>query len=105
MSLQYGELRPLAAEIVSLVWSTPANFNGFRVSLRYCSDVAQRKPTKLCTTFGRVLAWYNIYTFSGVLPRNGILQVQHSVCVQVLRSPILAALSSSSSSTIFLTWP
>jgi len=31
MSLQYGELRPLAAEIVSLVWGTPANFNGFRV--------------------------------------------------------------------------
>jgi len=30
MSLQYGELRP-AAEIVSLVWGTPANFNGFRV--------------------------------------------------------------------------
>jgi len=31
MSLQYGELWPLAAEIVSLVWGTPANFNGFRV--------------------------------------------------------------------------
>ena len=28
---QYGELRPLAAEIVSLVWVTPGNFNGFRV--------------------------------------------------------------------------
>jgi len=28
MSAQYGEL---AAEIVSLVWGTPANFNGFRV--------------------------------------------------------------------------
>jgi len=29
---QYGELRPtIAAEIVSLVWSTPGNFNGFRV--------------------------------------------------------------------------
>jgi len=28
MSLQYGEL---AAEIGSLVWGTPANFNGFRV--------------------------------------------------------------------------
>jgi len=28
MSLQYGE-RPLAAEIVSLVWDTPSNFNGF----------------------------------------------------------------------------
>jgi len=31
MSLQYGELRLLAAEIVSLVWGTPENFNGFRV--------------------------------------------------------------------------
>jgi len=45
---------PLVAEIGSLVWGTPANFNGFR----YCSDVAQRKPTKLCTIclFGRLLA-------------------------------------------------
>ena len=32
MSPQYGELRPIVAdEIVSLVWGTPANFNGFRV--------------------------------------------------------------------------
>jgi len=32
MSLQYAELRPkLVAEILSLVWGTPANFNGFRV--------------------------------------------------------------------------
>jgi len=31
MSPQYGELRPTAAEIVSLVWGTPANFNCFRV--------------------------------------------------------------------------
>jgi len=31
MSLQYSELGPLAAEIASLVWGTPANFNGFRV--------------------------------------------------------------------------
>ena len=30
MPLQYGELRTLAAEIVLLVWSTQANFNGFR---------------------------------------------------------------------------
>jgi len=31
MHPQYGELRPtIAAEIVSLVWGTPANFNGFR---------------------------------------------------------------------------
>jgi len=25
------ELGPLAAEVVSLVWGTPANFNGFRI--------------------------------------------------------------------------
>jgi len=31
MSLRYDELGLLAAEIVSLVWGTPANFNGFRV--------------------------------------------------------------------------
>jgi len=31
MSPQYGELGPLMAGIVSLVWGTPANFNGFRV--------------------------------------------------------------------------
>jgi len=31
MSPQYGELGPLTAEIVLLVWGTPANFNGFRV--------------------------------------------------------------------------
>jgi len=31
MSLQYGELGSLAAEIVPLVWGTPANFNGFRI--------------------------------------------------------------------------
>jgi len=31
MSLQYGELGPLAAEICWRVWGTPANFNRFRV--------------------------------------------------------------------------
>ena len=31
MSAQYGELGPLAAEIVLLVWGTPGNFNSFRV--------------------------------------------------------------------------
>jgi len=35
MTLQCGELCLLAAEIVSLVWGTPANFNGFRVSAAF----------------------------------------------------------------------
>jgi len=51
---------PLTAEIGSVVWGTPANFNGFAFWLRYCSDVAERKPTKLCTMFGRLLRWYTI---------------------------------------------
>jgi len=58
---------PLAAEIGSGVWSTQANFNGFCVCLRYCSDVAHRRPTKLCTMFDRLLGWYTIYTLSGAL--------------------------------------
>jgi len=31
MTLQYGELRPTSGWDLSLVWGTPANFNGFRV--------------------------------------------------------------------------
>ena len=38
----------LAAEIVSLVWASQLIWTPFASWLRYCSDVAQRKPTKLC---------------------------------------------------------
>ena len=55
---------PLAAEICWWVWGTPANFASWQ---RYCSDFAQRRPTKLCTLFGRVLRCYTIYTFLGAL--------------------------------------
>ena len=36
-------------------------------SLCYCSDVAQWRPTKLCTMFGHLMDWYSAYTFSGAL--------------------------------------
>jgi len=39
MSLQYGELSPLTAEICWRVWSTPTNFNGFRVFLLHSTLV------------------------------------------------------------------
>ena len=43
--------------------------------------------------FGRLLGWYTIYTFWGLSPASGkFRQVQNSLRVQVLRSPILAAL-------------
>jgi len=46
---------------------------GFVSWLHYCSDVAYRRPTKLCTIFGRLVGWYTIYTFWGLLPPDGIL--------------------------------
>jgi len=40
----------------------------------YCTDVAQRSSTKLCTMFGRLLGLVHyIYFFWGLLPPNGIL--------------------------------
>jgi len=82
---------PLAAEIGPVVWDTPANFNGFHVWQRYCSDVAQPKPTKLCTVFGRYLGWYTTYIFGGSCPIPEFCQVHNSPCIQVLPSRILAA--------------
>jgi len=58
----------------------------------YCSNVAHRRPTKPCTMFGHLLDCCIIYTFSGLLPLTEFCQVQTSLCIQVLRSPILAAL-------------
>jgi len=61
MSSQHGELWPTNA------WDRLASLghrNKFQqVSLRYCTDVAQRKSTKLCTMFGRLMGSYTIYTF------------------------------------------
>jgi len=55
---------PLAAEIGSFVWAPQQISTGFASWLRYCSDVAQRKPTKLRRMFDRHLGWYTIFTFS-----------------------------------------
>jgi len=41
---------------------------------------------------GCLLGCYTVYTFSGLLPLTEFRQVQNLLCVQVLRSPILAAL-------------
>jgi len=83
---------PVTAEIGSGVWGTSAISTDFASHLRYCSDVAHRRPTKLCTMFGRLLGWYTIIHFRGLLPPDGIFPGQYSLYVQVLRSPVLAAL-------------
>jgi len=46
---------------------------GFASCLRYCNDVAHRRPTRLCTVFGHLLAWYTIYTFLGAPAPDRIL--------------------------------
>jgi len=46
---------------------------GFACSLRYCTHVAQRRSTKLCTIFDRLLGWYTTCTFSTALAPNRIL--------------------------------
>ena len=59
---------PLAAEIGFVSLGHPSKIStGFASWQRYCSDVAQRQPTKLCTVFGRLLGCCTVYTFSGLL--------------------------------------
>ena len=69
MSPQYSELRPTNGgdRFGSLGHSSKFQRPGFASCLRYCTDVAQRKPTKFCTLFGRLLGWYTIYTFLGAV--------------------------------------
>ena len=91
---------PLAAEIVSLVWGTPANFNGFSV---LASLPQRRRSTEGNQTLHNV--WpsparlHYIYIFGGCCPITEFCQVQNSVCVlQVLRSPIGSVTARHSSS-------
>jgi len=45
---------PLAAEILSLIWGTRANFNGFRVLAAYCTASSSgRQPTFAALNRGR----------------------------------------------------
>jgi len=50
---------PLTAEIGWRVWDSHQISTGFASRLRYCTNVAQRRSTKLCT-LGRLLGWYTI---------------------------------------------
>jgi len=84
---------PLMAEISSLVWGTPANFNGFRVlaSLlhRYRSLEANQTMHDVWPSCALV---HYIYISGSSCSVTVFLPVQNSHCVQILRSPTLAAL-------------
>jgi len=62
---------PLRAEIVSLVWGTPANFNGFRV---LASLLHRRRTTEVKQALQDVRPCPGLlrYAFRGLLPRNVI---------------------------------
>ena len=89
-TLNFG---PLAAEIGWWVWVIQANFNGFRV---LGSLLHRRRWTKVNQTLHGV--WLSpglvhcIYIFGASCPLTEFYKVQYSLCVHVLRSPILAAL-------------
>ena len=84
---------PLAAEIGLPVWSTPANFNGFRI---LPSLLQQRHSPEANQTLHNVwpspgLVHY-ICIFGGSCPLMEFCTVQNSLYVKVLRSLILAVL-------------
>jgi len=84
---------PLTAEIGLPVWSTPSNFNGFRVLpslLHRCrSPEANQTLHDVWPSAGLV---HYIYIFGGSCPLTEFCHVQNSLYVQVLRSPIFATL-------------
>jgi len=80
----------LAAEIVSLVAGTPANFNGFRV---FALLLQRCRSTEANQTLHSVLPLpgliHYIYIFGGCCSVTEFCKVPNSLCVlQVLRSPI-----------------
>ena len=84
--------RPLTAETCWRVWAPHQISTGAKFGCIPLSDVAAvTKPRRdfLWPSPGLV---YYIYIFRGSCPVTEFCHVQNSVCVQVLRSPILAAL-------------
>ena len=77
---------PLAAEIGWRVWGTPV-----LVSLLHRRRSTEVNQTLYDVWSSPALVHY-IYIFGGFCPLTEFYQVQNSLCVQVLRSPILAAL-------------
>jgi len=84
---------PLTAEIGRRIWCTRANFNGFCV---LASLLHRRRSAEVNQTLHDVwpspgLVHY-IYIFDGTCELMEFCEVQNSLCIQVLHSPILAAL-------------
>jgi len=82
----------LTAKIGWQVWGTPTNFNGFRV---LASLLHWHRSTEANQTLHDVWPSHGLVHyihFRGLLSLTEFCQVQNSLCLQVLCSPILAAL-------------
>jgi len=105
MFSQYGELWPIRAEIGLPVWGAPTNFTGFRVltSLLHWrrSSAVNHTLHDVCPSPGLV---HYTYIFWGSCPLTEFYQVQNSLSVQVLHSPIFAALLHGTRGSVFTRW-
>jgi len=81
----------LTAEIGSRVWGTPARFNEFRVLASLLHRCRATEPNFAPCLAAPGLVHY-IYIFGESCPITEFYQVQNSLCIQILHSPILAAL-------------
>jgi len=89
----------LAAEIDSVVWGTPANFNGFRV---LASLLQRRRSTEANRTLHNLwpspgLVHY-VCIFGGSCPGTEFCQVQNSLCLSLELSYIRSVTARHSSS-------
>jgi len=91
MSLQYGELGSLMAEIDWWVWGTSANFNGFRV---LASLLKQRRLAEVNQILHNVWPSPGLVHYIYIFAPNGILPgAKFTLRPSLkLRYPILAAL-------------
>jgi len=71
--------RPLTAEIGLPVWAFQQILTDFTSWLHYCSNIAHRRPNKLCTMFCRLLHWHTIYIFGGSCPLTEFFLLQSSL--------------------------
>jgi len=92
MSSQYGDPRPTNGWDRFGSLGHPTNFNGFRV---LASLLHQHRSTEVNQTLHGVWPSSGLVHYRyilGLFPLTEFCQVQNSLCVQVLHSPILAAL-------------
>jgi len=93
MSSQYGELRPIRGWDRFISFGHPSKFQrGSRLGLLLQRRFSTEANQTLCDVWPSPGLVHYIYFLGGSCPVTEFCQVQHALCIQDLRSPILAAL-------------